>query len=92
MIKKTFFYSITFLLIITKTAIGQELLLEEKLIPESQQLLINKTFSLLNISSNLKKRPIVTEGMNIGGNLNRKTDEKPIKYHNNSKKEINFRY
>ena len=30
--------------------------------------------------------------MNILGGLNREKDEKPAKYQNNSKKEINFRY
>jgi len=54
--------------------------------------LINKTFKLLNISSSLHNRPIVTEGMNIFGGLNREKNEKPAKYYNNSNKEINFRY
>ena len=30
--------------------------------------------------------------MNIPSGQNRDIDEKPAKYHNNSKKEINFRY
>ena len=47
---------------------------------------------MLNISSKLHKSPIVSEGMNILRNLNRDKDEKPAKYQNNSKKEINFRY